>query len=1131
MTENDPLWYKDAILYEVHVRAFFDSYGHGHGDFQGLSQKLDYLQDLGITAVWLLPFYPSPLKDDGYDIADYTNIHPLYGNIDDFKAFLDAAHERGIRVITELVINHTSDQHPWFQRARHAPAGSPERDFYVWSDNPEKYRHARVIFQDFEPSNWSWDPVAKAYFWHRFYSHQPDLNFDNPALWEALLPVVEFWFAMGVDGMRLDAVPYLFEREGTDCENLEETHQFLKALRAYVQARFPDRMLLAEANQWPEDAVAYFGRGDECHMAFHFPLMPRLFMALHQEDRFPIHDIMEQTPSIPETCQWCLFLRNHDELTLEMVTDEERDYMYRAYTQDRTARINLGIRHRLAPLLRNDRRRIELMFGLLFSLPGTPVIYYGDEIGMGDNIYLGDRNGVRTPMQWSADRNAGFSRANPQRLFLPVIIDPEYHYETVNVEAQQSNPSSLLWWVKRLITLRKQFRSFGRGTFELLHPDNFKVLAFIRKLDDERILVVANLSRFVQYVQLDLKEFAGIAPVEVLGRTAFPEITEEPYLLTLGPHGFIWFSLADGVAAKDGRKGAGVLAADASEIVLPVLPGKAPLARRFRPGQWDEIEAILPEYLLRSRLLEHGTRISSVAIVHAAPIRVGQTEVWFLLIRVETRDRQAETLSLGLTLLPEENTDELLVPWQVAALARIAEPEPGLLCDALAVPACCRDLLRGILAGRLRRLEDGEIRATPLSRQTGDTDIAAETLADLSLSLRRSERNNRAIVYGDLYVYKVFRRIEEGVNPDLEVGRYLAEQADYHGAAAVAGSVDYRRRGGSGESYTLGVLHRYVANQGTAWQYMLDQLSQFFERVAASSRELPAGPPPKVSLHDPIDDVNGTGIWGEWIGSHLATARLLGLRTAELHKAMVASPADPAFAPEPFGKLYQRSLYQSMRNLTGRLCDRLARQRPSFPESTRQLADEVISQHDAILHRFQGILDPALNGERIRCHGDYHLAQLLYTGKDFVICDFEGDNSRTIGERRVKQSPLRDVASMVRSLDAAVYSALFGMTDDRGRSPGMIRPEDRRVLEPWAHAWYDHVARQFVQVYIQSVQSTGLLPRTEEGSYNLLGLLLLEKAFAQIDAALSESVEWVAIPLRGAVRLLTQQLAAQPEPV
>ncbi|HLW64966.1 MAG TPA: maltose alpha-D-glucosyltransferase, partial [Gemmataceae bacterium] len=537
MSDRDAQWYKDAILYEVHVRAFHDSDGDGYGDFRGLTEKLDYLEDLGVTAIWVLPFYPSPLKDDGYDIADYTSVHPQYGNLEDFQNFLTQAHHRGIRVITELVLNHTSDQHPWFQRARHAPPGSVERNFYVWSDDPEKYRDARIIFKDFEPSNWSWDRVAKQYYWHRFYAHQPDLNYDNPAVWDAIFPLVDFWMDMGVDGMRLDAVPYLYEREGTNCENLPETHEFLKALRKHIDERYKDRMFLAEANQWPEDAVAYFGNGDECQMAFHFPVMPRLFMALHQEDRFPILDILAQTPPIPDNCQWCMFLRNHDELTLEMVTDEERDYMYRAYAEDRHARINLGIRHRLAPLLKNDRRRIELMNALLFSMPGTPVIYYGDEIGMGDNIFLGDRNGVRTPMQWSGDRNAGFSRANPQRLYLPVIIDPEYHYEAVNVEALQNNPNSLLWWMKRLIALRKRFPAFGRGTMEFMRSSNPKVLAFVRKYLDSRILVVANLSRFVQFAELDLQEFAGVAPEEVFGRTPFPRIGEQSYSLSLGPHG------------------------------------------------------------------------------------------------------------------------------------------------------------------------------------------------------------------------------------------------------------------------------------------------------------------------------------------------------------------------------------------------------------------------------------------------------------------------------------------------------------------------------------------------------------------------------------------------------------------
>jgi maltose alpha-D-glucosyltransferase/alpha-amylase len=708
---------------------------------------------------------------------------------------------------------------------------------------------------------------------------------------------------------------------------------------------------------------------------------------------------------------------------------------------------------------------------------------------------------------------------------MPIIIDPEYHFETVNVEAQQSNPSSLLWWVKRLITLRKRFRCFGRGSFELLRPDNPKVLAFIRKLDVERILVVANLSRFVQYVQLDLKDYTGIAPEEVLGRTPFPQITEQPYLLTLGPHGFIWFSLGDHVPDASGRRSALGSAGEGVEVDLPSLPGTGPLARLFRAGQCDEIEAILPQYLARSGLVERRARIAAVTIEHAAPVRVGQADVWFLLIRVETTNRAAEVLSLGLTLLPEQRVDELLVPWQAAALARVVEPEPGLLCDALCVPACCRDLLRGALSGRSRRLEGGEIKATPLARHIAETHGPADA-AEPALSLRRSERNNRSIVYGDSYVFKVFRRVEEGVNPDLEIGRYLAEQTDFHGSSAVVGSIDYRRRGG-GEPFTLGVLHRYVANQGTAWQYMLDQLSRYFERVAALSRELPAGPPRPVSLRDTADDHEVPGNWLELIGDHLDTARLLGQRTAELHRALAASLADPAFAPEPFGKFYQRSIYQSMRNLVGRLCDRLSRQRPALSESARSLADQIVSRHEAILQRFQAVLDPGLNGQRIRCHGDYHLAQLLHTGKDFLIIDFEGDQTRAISERRVKQSPLRDVASMVRSLDAAAQYALFGITDDRGRSPGMIRPEDRTTLEPWGETWYDHVARQFVQTYVQIMQPTGLLPRTETAIYSLLDVLLLENAFAQVDAALSERPDWVLIPLRGAVRMLGRNSADQ----
>jgi len=539
----DKLWYKDAIIYELHVKAFADSNADGIGDFPGLMQKLDYLQDLGVTCIWLLPFFPSPLRDDGYDIADYQNVHPSYGILDDFKAFLAAAHDRELQVMIELVINHTSDQHPWFQTARNAPPGSPEREYYVWSDRDDKYKDARIIFTDTEKSNWTWDPVAKAYFWHRFFSHQPDLNFDSPLVLEEVLNVMRFWLDIGVDGLRLDAIPYLVERDGTNCENLPETHAVIKKIRAAMDADYANRTILAEANQWPSDVRPYFGDGDECHMAFHFPVMPRIYMALRQEDRLPIVDIMKQTPDIPDTCQWGLFLRNHDELTLEMVTNDERDYMYLAYSADPRTRINLGIRRRLAPLMDNNRRRIELLNSLLFSLPGTPIVYYGDEIGMGDNVYLGDRNGVRTPMQWNSDRNAGFSRANPAMLYSPVIMDPVWGYQALNVEAQQSDPSSQLNWMRNMIALRKLFRVFGRGTLEFLAPANRKILAYLRRLDGEQILCVMNLSRFAQPVDLEIPDLAGMIPVEMLGYVEFPPVTRQPYRLTLGPYGFLWLEL------------------------------------------------------------------------------------------------------------------------------------------------------------------------------------------------------------------------------------------------------------------------------------------------------------------------------------------------------------------------------------------------------------------------------------------------------------------------------------------------------------------------------------------------------------------------------------------------------------
>src|SRR3954466_10131148 len=668
----DPLWYKDAVIYELHVKTFHDSDGDGIGDFRGLIEKLDYLQELGVTAIWLLPFYPSPMRDDGYDIADYFDVNPNFGTLDDFRAFLDAAHQRNLRVITELVINHTSDQNPWFQKSRRAvaryglvpvgdysgsesasgvtdPGYSDEdlayRDFYVWSETPEKYQDARIIFKDFETSNWAWDPLAKAYYWHRFYSHQPDLNFDNPAVHDAVKKVCDFWLSMGVDGLRLDAIPYLYEREATNCENLPETHEYLRDLRAHVDAKFPNRMLLSEANQWPEDAAAYFGNGDEAHMNFHFPLMPRMFMALQMEDRFPIIDIMEQTPAIPENCQWAMFLRNHDELTLEMVTDEERDYMYRVYATDPHARINLGIRRRLGPLLANNRRKIELLKTLLFSMPGTPVLYYGDEIGMGDNFYLGDRNGCRTPMQWSPDRNAGFSKANPQQLYLPITIDPEYHYEAINVENQQKNLSSLLWWTRRVIAMRKNFRAFSRGSLEFLLPDNPKVLAFLRRFQNETILVVVNLSRFSQAVELDLSRFSGCGLMEVFSQNFFPRIGKSPYVITLGPHSHYWFVLRSEAAASVASK----------ERKIPMLEAASTAAALLDNGQRGRIEReVLPSYIANCRWFGAKARtVRQMRIAEQVPVggeHGGQ--IWF--VEVSYLDGPTETYALPVEIARNE---------------------------------------------------------------------------------------------------------------------------------------------------------------------------------------------------------------------------------------------------------------------------------------------------------------------------------------------------------------------------------------------------------------------------------------------------------------------------------------------
>ncbi|RJP20388.1 MAG: maltose alpha-D-glucosyltransferase [Candidatus Abyssobacteria bacterium SURF_5] len=1102
--EDDPYWYKDAVVYEAHVRAFRDSDGDGTGDFRGLAEKLDYLQDLGITAIWLTPFCPSPLRDDGYDISSYTDINPAYGNLRDFKEFLGGAHERGIRVITELVLNHTSDQHIWFQRARRAAPNSRWRNFYVWSDTRERYEEARIIFRDFEPSNWSWDHLAKAYYWHRFYSHQPDLNYDNPDVQRAMLRVIDSWLSLGVDGLRLDAVPYLYERDGTNCENLPETYEFLKKLRAHVDKRFKNRMFLGEANQWPEDAVAYFGEGDQCHMAFHFPLMTRMFMALRMEDRFPIIDILDQTPAIPDSCQWALFLRNHDELTLEMVTDEARDYMYRVYAQDPRMRVNLGIRRRLAPLLENNRRRIEMMNGLLLSLPGTPVIYYGDEIGMGDNYYLGDRNGVRTPMQWSADRNAGFSSANPQKLYLPVIIDPEYHYESLNVEAQQNNPSSLLWWMKRLISLRRRFQAFGRGSIQFLNPANPKILAYIREYQEERILIVANLSRFVQYVELDLSAYQGVVPIELFGRTEFPAVSELPYLLTLGPHSFYWFLLESKRETKESMEVASHV------LELPLLTVAKDWESVFRGKAKEELEAHLPGYLKSCRWFGgKAQKVSLTEIIEAIPIPDKQLLAHLTIVRVDYLDRDSEEYVLPLNYVAGEQADALMKEHPLSTVARVqvkSKNETGILYDALVDKQFSFELFHVIASHHRRKGRRGELFATTTRffRRPRKTEPPLEPF------IPNVEQSNTSIIYGDRYILKLFRRPDRGINPDLEIGLFLNERNV--SIAPVAGAIEYRVKGA--EPTTVAILMNFIPNEGDAWRYTLEHLGHYYENaLARTTREaepaVPAMHPLELVGKEPSD------LAQEMIGPYMEAARLIGRRTAELHVALASNRENPDFAPEPFSKLYQRSLYQSMRNLTLKSFGLLNQFMKILPEGIRLEAQQISAQEKEILSRFRSLVDRKVTAMRIRCHGDYHLGQLLFTGKDFVIIDFEGEPARPISERRIKRSPLRDVAGMLRSFHYAAYSAIFSQEER-----GLIRPEDLPYVERWALFWYTWIAALFLQSYLEPAGQSAFLPKEREELRVLLDLYLLEKAIYELGYELNHRPNWVRIPIRGIQKLM-----------
>jgi maltose alpha-D-glucosyltransferase / alpha-amylase len=1098
---RDPLWYKDAVIYELHVRAFKDSNGDGVGDFPGLMQKLDYLQDLGVTCLWLLPFFPSPLKDDGYDISDYMNVHSMYGTMDDFRAFLAAAHERDLQVMIELVVNHTSDQHPWFQAARQSPDAA-ERDFYVWSDTEQKYKDARIIFTDTERSNWTWDPVAQQYYWHRFFSHQPDLNYDNPKVVQEVLKVMRYWLDMGVDALRVDAVPYLVEREGTSCENLPETHAVIRKLRKEIDADYSNRVLLAEANQWPTDVRPYFGDGDEFHMAFHFPLMPRIYMALRQEDRLPITDIIAQTPTIPDSCQWGLFLRNHDELTLEMVTKDERDYMYLAYSADPRMRINLGIRRRLAPLVDNNRRRIELLNSLLLSFPGTPILYYGDEIGMGDNIYLGDRNGVRTPMQWNGDRNAGFSTATPARLYSPVIMDPVWGYEATNVEAQQGDPSSLLNWMRNMIALRKLFRVFGRGSIEFLDPPNRKILAYLRQHEGEQILCVANLSRFAQPVDLDLSKLDGMTPVEMLGFVDFPPIERQPYRLILAPYSFLWLELQRRELPAD-------VSVDLTEHApLNVTSGWESILEGSGRVRMETVE--LPAYLPKQRWFAGKARgIKSMRIADWMPLNGPAEELHsaLILVQVEFDTGPSDLYFLPLAMNFGDTGNELQRTAPNAIIAPVlSEKQAGWLCDGSFDDQTCARLFSLIENASEIEAHHGRLRGI---RGKAFLDLMA---TETTLPVRRgsAEQSNTSILFGDRLILKLFRRQEPGLNPDAEIGQYLTEKTKFNRIPPFAGSIEGDGLAPiDGKVATFAMLQGLVANEGDGWSWTLEELDRYYETCAP----LPVPENLNTELQSPLDlsENPPTQMARDHLGLYLEAGATLGRTTAELHLALAAPTDDPAFAPEPLTDVDLNAQFTGIRQNASTLLDLLKERLSHLPDEVVEIAAWVLSRRRQILDRFQPLSSDFPRTQRIRIHGDYHLGQVLRVKKDFVILDFEGEPARPLAERRSKQCALKDVAGMLRSFGYAANTGLMNYT--------ARHPEDVTRLQPWAQLWERSAAAEFLRAYREATQGADFLPPGNVDFRKLLDVFLLDKALYEVLYELNSRPAWIRIPLMGIMSL------------
>jgi maltose alpha-D-glucosyltransferase / alpha-amylase len=1098
---EDKSWYKDAVIYQAHVRSFKDSNDDGIGDFKGLIEKLDYLKSLGVTAVWILPFYKSPLKDGGYDIADFTRIHEDYGTMADFKRFIREAHKRDLRVITELVLNHTSNEHKWFERARHAKPGSAYRDFYVWSDTTDKYNDARIIFQDFETSNWSWDPVAKAYYWHRFYSHQPDLNFDNPSVHRAVLKLLDFWFGIGVDGLRLDAVPYLYEREGTNCENLPETHAFLKKLRSYIDENYEDKMLLAEANQWPEDASAYFGDGDECHMSFHFPLMPRLYMATRMEDRFPIIDILDQTPEIPENCQWAIFLRNHDELTLEMVSDEERDYMYKSFAWNPKQRINLGIRRRLAPLLNNDRKNIELMNILLFSMPGTPIVYYGDEIGMGDNYYLGDRDGVRTPMQWSADRNAGFSTAEPQRLFLPVIFNHDYHYESINVENQEKNPTSLLWWMRRVIAKRKQFQAFSRGNIQFIDTNNSKVLAFTRTYNEEKILVIINLSRYSQQAELDLSEYSGYVPVEVFSQNKFSVIGKDRYSFSLQFKNYFWFELQK--QEED----------EAIESLSPhhqlVLTSKE--WNQMQDSTISSLEKLMQSYVQKNRWFRgKAKKIKSIDIKNTIPLSTGNLNSHIVLIETSYIEGKNEQYVIPVSIITGEIIADVKFKHPEAMIAYVeVDGLEGVMYDG-SYNKEIRDIILQLITQKGNvKSRKGSIVGVPGKKMSSKVNKS-----DLPLSSRvlLADQSNTSILYDNKFFFKMYRSPEEGHNPELEIIKTLTENTSFRNFPTFAGALEYRED--DKESSALGILVDFIQNEGNAWEFTQSSIDRYFDRIIENKSYLMGGKP-ITSTTDLVDHV-GEEKMQELLGPFFTEMiKLLGKRTAEMHMALASVDNKKEFKPEPFSLLYQKSLYQSFRTLIKRTINEMKTSKRELADEQKALIDDIVKNEELLLSTIKYTLEKRkIHTSKTRVHGDYHLGQVLFTGKDFVIIDFEGEPTRSLTARKLKHCPFKDVAGMLRSFHYAIY---MGQLENQSKFP-----ESDEILRPWLEAWYEIVHHTFVESYIETAKNASFMPKEEREINDLLSVYTIEKAIYEADYEFNNRPDWLHIPLNGLKKILDE---------